>query len=130
MSKNEIPKSGLNFLVDEGSNLNSNFLLLCGFEKFRNFYVRVDILEKLFLKIIENTKKNDFQISSEMMNLLGSTKENFYKLLDLMNYKKKSKEKDIFFYIGDKKSRKKTQFIRKINRKDNPFQKLMGLNLK
>ena len=130
MSKNEIPKSGLNFLVDEDSNLNSNFLLLCGFEKFRNFYVRVDILEKLFLKIIENTKKNDFQISSEMMNLLGSTKENFYKLLDLMNYKKKSKEKDIFFYIGDKKSRKKTQFIRKINRKDNPFQKLMGLNLK
>ena len=130
MSKNEIPKSGLNFLVDEDSNLNSNFLLLCGFEKFRNFYVRVDILEKLFLKIIENTKKNDFQINSEMMNLLGSTKENFYKLLDLMNYKKKSKEKDIFFYIGDKKSRKKTQFIRKINRKDNPFQKLMGLNLK
>ena len=130
MSKNEIPKSGLNFLVDEDSNLNSNFLLLCGFEKFGNFYVRVDILEKLFLKIIENTKKNDFQISSEMMNLLGSTKENFYKLLDLMNYKKKSKEKDIFFYIGDKKSRKKTQFIRKINRKDNPFQKLMGLNLK
>ena len=130
MSKNEIPKSGLNFLVDEDSNLNSNFLLLCGFEKFRNFYVRVDILEKLFLKIIENTKKNDFQISSEMMNLLGSTKENFYKLLDLMNYKKKSKKKDIFFYIGDKKSRKKTQFIRKINRKDNPFQKLMGLNLK
>ena len=129
MSKNEIPKSGLNFLVDEGSNLNSNFLLLCGFEKFRNFYVRVDILEKLFLKIIENTK-NDFQISSEMMNLLGSTKENFYKLLDLMNYKKKSKEKDIFFYIGDKKNRKKTQFMRKINRKDNPFQKLMGLNLK
>ncbi len=130
MSDNKIPKSGLNFLVDEALSLNSNFLLLCGFEKFRNFYVRVDILEKLFLKIIENTKKNDFQINSEMMNLLGSTKENFYKLLDLMNYKKKFKEKDIFFYIGDKKNRKKTQFIRKINRKDNPFQKLMGLNLK
>ena len=57
-------------------------------------------------------------------------KKIFINFLDLMNYKKKSKEKDIFFYIGDKKNRKKTQFIRKINRKDNPFQKLMGLNLK
>ena len=37
------------------------------------------------------------------MNLLGSTKENFYKLLDLMNYKKKSKEKDIFFILVIKK---------------------------
>ena len=130
MSDNKVPQSGLNFLVDEGSNFNSNFLLLCGFEKFKNFYVRVDILEKLFLKIIENTKKKDFQINADMMNLLGSTKENFYELLNLMNYKKKNKEKDIFFYIGDKKNRKKTQFISKINKKNNPFQKLMGLNLK
>ena len=130
ISDNKVPQSGLNFLVDEGSNFNSNFLLLCGFEKFKNFYVRVDILEKLFLKIIENTKKKDFQINADMMNLLGSTKENFYELLNLMNYKKKNKEKDIFFYIGDKKNRKKTQFISKINKKNNPFQKLMGLNLK
>ena len=131
MSQYEIPKSGLNFLVDEKFKFNTKFLLLCGFEKFKNFYVRVDILEKLFLKIIENTKKNNFQINSEMMNLLGSSKENFYKLLNLMNYRKKDKEKDIFFYIGDKKNRKKTQFINRINNiKDSPFQKLMGLNLK
>ena len=123
----KIPKSGLNFLVDDSLNFNSKFLLLCGFEKFKNFYVRVDILEKLFIKIIENTKKNDFQINPDMMNLLGSSKENFYKLLNLMNYKKKNNEKDIFFYMGDKKSKKKTHFISK---KDSPFQKLMGLNLK
>ena len=53
----EIPRSGLNFLGDDEKKFNTKFLLLCGVEKFRNFYVRVDILERLFLKIIENTKK-------------------------------------------------------------------------
>ena len=73
----EIPRSGLNFLVDNERRFNAKFLLLCGFEKFKNFYVRVDILEKLFLKIIENTKDGKFEITSDMMNLLGSSKENF-----------------------------------------------------
>jgi len=129
-NNNEIPKSGLNFLVNKDNKLNAKFLLLCGFEKFKNFYVRVDILEKLFLKIIENTKKNDFQVNSEMMNLLGSSKENFYELLNLMNYRKKDKEKDTFFYIGSKKNKRKNQFMNKINNKDNPFQKLQALNVK
>ena len=44
----EIPKPGLNFLVEDRVNFNRSFLLLCGFEKFKSFYVRVDILEKLF----------------------------------------------------------------------------------
>tara|TARA_B100000929_G_scaffold7719_1_gene6443 strand:+ start:968 stop:3439 length:2472 start_codon:yes stop_codon:yes gene_type:complete len=123
----EIPKSGLNFLVDDARKFNTKFLLLCGFEKFRNFYVRVDILEKLFLKIIENTKQGKFQITSEMMNLLGSSKENFYQLLDLMNYKREGKKKDIFLYTGDKKIRKKTKFI---NKNNNPFKKLISLNIK
>ena len=123
----EIPRSGLNFLVDGEKKFNTKFLLLCGFEKFRNFYVRVDILEKLFLKIIENTKQGKFQITSEMMNLLGSSKENFYQLLHLMNYKREDKKKDIFLYTGDKKIRKKTRFD---NKNNNPFKKLMSLNLK
>ena len=58
--KNEIPKSGLSFLTS--STLNKNFLLLCGFEKFRDFFVRIDILEKLFLKIIENTKIKNLKL--------------------------------------------------------------------
>ena len=33
-----------------------------------------------------------------MMNLLGSSKENFYELLNLMNYRKKDKEKDAYFF--------------------------------
>ena len=125
-----IPKSGLNFLVDDSFKFNAKFLLLCGFEKFKNFYVRVDILEKLFLKIIENTEKNDFKINAEMMNLLGSSKENFYKLLNLMNYRKKDKDKDIFYYTGDGQKRRKNQFLGKIRKKDNPFQKLTELNIK
>ena len=74
--KNIIPKSGLNFL--NNTPIDKDFLLLCGFEKFREFFVRVDILEKLFLKILDNTKDKKFKINAEMMNLLGCTKENFY----------------------------------------------------
>jgi len=122
-----IPRSGLNFLVDEKKSFNTRFLLLCGFERFKDFYVRVDILEKLFLKIIENTKQGKFQITSEMMNLLGSSKENFYKLLEYMNYKREGNKNDIFFYKGERKERKKAKFI---DKKNNPFQKLMRLNLK
>ena len=65
-------KSGLNFLTN--INFERNFLLLCGL-KFKEF-VRIDILEKLFLKIIENTKDKKFKINSEMMNLLGCSKDN------------------------------------------------------
>ena len=126
LKNNEIPKSGLNFLVDNNKKFNNKFLLLCGFEKFGNFYVRVDILEKLFLQIIENTKDGKFKISSDMMNLLGCTKENFYKLMTLMNYKKENETQDMFSYKGSKKINK----IKFINKKSNPFQKLTSLNLK
>ena len=98
--KNIIPKSGLNFLI--GNTFNKNFLLLCGFEKFREFFVRIDILEKLFLKIIENTKDKKFKINAEMMNLVGCSKENFYKLMTYMNYKK-DKAVDTYIFKGEKK---------------------------
>ena len=45
--QNTIPKSGLNFLAH--TNFDKKFLLLCGFEKFEKFFIRIDILEKLFL---------------------------------------------------------------------------------
>ena len=51
-----VPKSGLNFLTNEKRD--KRFLLLCGFEKFNKYFVRIDILEKLFIMIIEKTKKN------------------------------------------------------------------------
>ena len=46
-------------------------------KNLKNFFVRIDILEKLFLKIIENTKDKKFKINAEMMNLLGCSKEKF-----------------------------------------------------
>ena len=122
--KNIIPKSGLNFLI--GNTFNKNFLLLCGFEKFREFFVRIDILEKLFLKIIENTKDKKFKINAEMMNLVGCSKENFYKLMTYMNYKK-DKALDTYIFKGEKKKREK---IIRFDKKENPFNKLLSLNIK
>jgi len=121
---NKIPKSGLNFLV--GNNLEQNFYLLCGFEKFREFFVRIDILEKLFLKIIDNTKDKKFKVNAEMMNLLGCSKENFYKLMTYMNYKK-DKTIDTYIFKGEKKKKEK---IIRFDKKENPFNKLLSLNLK
>ena len=46
-SNHTIPRSGLNFIINK--NYDKNFLLLCGFEKFKDFFVRIDILEKLFI---------------------------------------------------------------------------------
>ncbi len=122
--KNKIPKSGLNFLND--SNLDKNFLLLCGFEKFNDFFIRIDILEKLFLKIIDNTKNKKFKINAEMMNLLGCSKENFYKLMNYMNYKK-DKTADSYIFKGEKKRKEK---IIRFDKKENPFNKLLTLNIK
>ena len=123
-NKDRIPKSGLNFLVS--NTFEKNFLLLCGFEKFREFFIRIDILEKLFLKILENTKNKKFKINPEMMNLLGCSKENFHKLMNYMNYKK-DKEADTYVFQGEKKKKKK---IIQFDKKDNPFNKLLSLDIK
>ncbi len=122
--ENEIPKSGLNFLTNV--KFDKNFLLLCGFEKFQNFFIRIDILEKLFLKIIENTKDRKFTVNAEMMNLLGCSKENFYKLMNYMDYKK-DKVPDTYVFKGEKKQKKK---IIRFDKKENPFNKLLSLNIK
>ena len=119
-----IPMFGLNFIVNK--DYEKNFLLLCGFEKFKEYFVRIDILEKLFIKILENSKDRKFKINSEMMNLLGCSKENFYKLMNYMNYKK-DKDADSYIFQGDKKKTKK--FI-KFDKKENPFKKLLSLNIK
>ena len=122
--KNEIPQSGLNFLINK--DYDNKFLLLCGFEKFKEFFIRIDILEKLFIKIIDCTKDRKFKINSEMMNLLGCSKENFYKLMNYMNYKK-DKSIDTYIFMGERK--KKSRLI-KFDKKENPFNKLLSLNIK
>ena len=120
-----IPRSGLNFLKNE-SIKNKKFLLICGFENFDQFYVRVDILERLFLKIIQNTKDKIFKIDSDMINLIGCNKENFFNLLELMQYKPKNVKgnKDEFFSYQPKLIKRKTFKKLKKPSKDSPFDKL------
>ena len=126
----EPPKFGLNFLEDN-KNINFNFMLLCGFEKFDNYYVRIDILERLFLKIMDSNQNNEKEIklTSEMLNLLGCNKNDFIKLIKKMNYKMRSKNNDFYFkYFPNKKSKKK--FVPKKKNNDSPFNVLNELNFK
>ena len=125
------PTFGLNFL-EEKKPTNKEFMLLCGFEKFNNFFVRIDILERLFLMIFNanNEKdKNEIKLIPEMLNLLGCNKENFIKLLKNMNYQTYEKENNLYFkYIPSRRPSKRKNFKNEI--KDNPFQVLKKLNLK
>ena len=123
------PKFGLNFINQE-KNISQKFMLICGFEKLNNFYVRIDILERLFVKIIENdNKKNKIKLESSMMNLLGCTKENFVKLLESMHYKfdKKNKENEIYFSYKPQKNKNKSSY-KKINKNDSPFKMLNNVS--
>ena len=114
------PTFGLNFLDDKNLN-NKNFMLLCGFEKFNNFYVRIDILERLFVQIINSNteKKKEIKMVPEMLNLLGCSKENFKKLLKNMNYTVKEKNNEVVFNYSPKKNRK--QIFEKKNKKRKSF---------
>ena len=129
----EPPIFGLNFLEDQ-KNINKDFMLLCGFEKFEKFYVRIDILERLFILILNLNSKNinekkEIKIIPEMLNLLGCNKDNFIKLLKKMNYNTFEKDKETYFkYIPTKKSFKKNN--KNINISDSPFNKLIQLNIK
>ena len=124
------PTFGLNFL-EEKKPTNKEFMLLCGFESFDKFFVRIDILERLFLMIYNSNsekKNNDVKLIPEMLNLLGCNKDNFIKLIKKMNYQTYEKENDLYFkYIPARKMPKKN--YKTIN-KDNPFQILKQLNLK
>ena len=121
------PTFGLNFLEDKNLK-NRNFMLLCGFEKFENFYVRIDILERLFMQIINSNseKEKEIKMKPEMLNLLGCNKENFKKLLKNMNYNVLEKDNEVFFKYVPKKIKQKN-FTKK-SKKESPFGVLKNLN--
>ena len=124
------PTFGLNFL-EEKKFINREFMLLCGFEKFDNFFVRIDILERLFLMIFNSNEKNNknTKIIPEMLNLLGCTKENFVKLLQKMNYKTYIKENEIYFkYVPFNKNFKSKEIKKDLS--DSPFGVLSQLDIK
>ncbi len=123
----ELPTFGLNFIHNDKIK-NKNFMLICGFEKFNNFFVRIDILERLFVKIMNSNIGNSQEIKlvPEMLNLLGCNKDNFKQLLKIMSYKIIEKENEVFFkYVPKKKIKNEI----KKNKKENPFGILKNLNL-
>ena len=123
----ELPTFGLNFIHNDKIK-NKNFMLICGFEKFDNFFVRIDILERLFVKIMNSNIGNSQEIKlvPEMLNLLGCNKDNFKQLLKIMSYKIIEKENEVFFkYVPKKKIKNEI----KKNKKENPFGILKNLNL-
>ena len=123
------PTFGLNFL-DDKENKNKSFMLLCGFEKFDSLFVRIDILERLFILIInssESKQNKEIKLIPEMLNLLGCSKDNFKKLLRIMGYKVFDKENDTFFKYSPIKKFKKIS--RQKVSDENPFKILKDLNL-
>ncbi len=125
----EPPTFGLNF-VSNNKSIEKNFMLMCGFEKFDEYFVRIDILERLFLEIIgtDSQKNNKIELVPKMLNLLGCSRENFLNLIKKMDYNV-SLENDKYFF--------KYRPVKKINKKnrdkfqsDNPFAALKELNIK
>ena len=120
------PTFGLNF-TDNSKFENKDFMLLCGFEKFDRFFVRIDILERLFIHIIKNNLENNQEVKlvPEMLNLLGCNKENFVKLIKNMNYKLFEKNNETYFKYNPRKInyRQKNKF-----NSDNPFNVLNQIN--
>ena len=102
-------------------------MLLCGFEKFESFFVRIDILERLFMQIINSKSDKEIKMIPEMLNLLGCNKDNFKKLLFNMGYKVIEKNDEVFFKYRPNKNNKKI-YDKKVS-KESPFGILKNLNL-
>ena len=124
------PTFGLNFLKEK-KEYSKDFMLLCGFEKFDNYFVRIDILERLFVKIMDfiNEKNKEVKLVPEMLNLLGCNKEDFLKLIKKMNYLSFTKNDETYFRYSPLKSYKK-QISTKVLKKENPFNILKNINFK
>ena len=119
------PQFGLNFIEDKELK-NKNFMLLCGFENFEKYFVRIDILERLFVQII-NTNNKEIKLIPDMLNLLGCNKESFINLIRKMNYKTFEKNNELYFkYLPNKNKFKKSSKNSDLN--DNPFKILKNIN--
>ena len=124
------PTFGLNFLENKDYK-NKNFMLLCGFENFDKYFVRIDILERLFVQIINTNpdSKAKIKLVPEMLNLLGCSKNNFIKLIQKMNYKTSEENSEFYFKYAPIKQKIK-KFINKNQKTDNPFNILKNINFK
>ncbi len=125
LSDNEYPVFGLNFLKNF-KNKNKEYLLICGFETFGSYIIRIDILERLFLKIITSSKDNIFELTSDMLNLLGASKEDFKELMKQMNYKYIEEKEKFYFKYTPKKNNTKLSKAKTFN---SPFSKLQKITI-
>ena len=104
-------------------------MLLSGFDKFDKFFVRIDILERLFIKLYNfQSQDKEIKLIPEMLNLLGCSKDNFINLIKLMNYKSFEKENDTYIKYIPRKMKKFKKF--KDIRNDNPFEVLNKISFK
>ena len=80
---------------------------------------------------MENSKDGKFKINSDMINLVGCSKENFFKLLELMHYKRRidNKTKEEFFVYHHYKNKSKNKFIKK-HTKESAFSKLSEIRFR
>jgi len=124
------PTFGLNFLENKDF-INKDFMLLCGFENFDKCFVRIDILERLFVQIInsQQDKKTEVRLTPEMLNLLGCSKDNFLKLIKQMSYKTSERNNQFYFKYAPTKQKFKKIF-KNIQKNDNPFNVLKNINFK
>jgi len=124
------PTFGLNFLENKDYK-NKNFMLLCGFENFDKYFVRIDILERLFVQIINTNldSKAKIKLVPEMLNLLGCSRNNFIKLIQKMNYKTSEENNEFYFKYAPTKQKIK-KLINKNQKTDNPFDILKNINFK
>ena len=111
--------------------MGSSKSLVLGVEKTscQKIFSKKIFLERLFLKIIESTKKGKFKLDSNMINLIGCNRENFIKLLNIMNYKyeKIKKNNEEYFTYKPKKYHKIKTTSEII--KNNPFNVLSNDSL-
>ena len=122
------PTFGLNFLESKDIK-DKNIMLLSGFEKFDRFFVRIDILERLFIKLYNfQSKDREIKLIPEILNLLGCSKENFINLIKYLNYKSFEKENDTFIKYIPRKMKKINKF--KNIKSDNPFEVLNKISFK
>ena len=73
-----------------------------------------------------------FNINSDMINLIGCNKEDFFKLLELMQYKRKKIKgsKEEFFIYQPKYIKNKQRKIIKKSNVNSPFEKLSELRFR
>ncbi len=124
LQKIDYPNFGLNF-IKNFKNKDKKFMLICGFETFGQFIIRIDILEKLFVEILSRSKDYSFQLDAKLLNLLGCSKENFIQFIKYINYEMIEDKDNTIFKFKPKKQKS----FNKVSKNKNAFSILEKINI-